>query len=328
MTVYALFVPIVGAIGVGGGLAALGLSILLNNAPYETGVFEKNRAQPGELTRAIKKIRVPRPDPPVEEPVYNTNAIAYMNAHLVRNSNLNYEYCPRLTRRGRPDFMDGFPLASLAYMIYAWGERARDPNSPNVHFLQNLHDPFTEVVMRTVTNSQGERIDLPVYIRAIIHRDNLPRPGSRTSIPQNVRGKMADMNNIKGEDDAGHMLAFSLGGGMLNAWNYVPQAKRLNRNVGAASLWLKEERDIARFLMDNPTGRVEWDMFIIYEDPLGDNYRPVAFCLQHTDYDDSNAAHEGREWCFSNDPYDECRYDRRDPNNNGVPTPPPPGITG
>lgn len=287
--------------------------------------YKKNYAPIGALSELIASQRKSVPDPP--EPNYNTNPIAYMNAHLVRNDNLNYQYCPRLTRRDPPDFMDAFPLASLAYMIYSWGERAHDSNDQNVRFVPNLRDPFTEVVVQTVTN-QGQQIELPVYIRAIIHSYDLPGPNTRKSIPSNVYRKMTAMNRIQGVDEAGHILAYSLGGGLSFEWNYVPQANRLNRHIGGRSLWLQEELNIAKFLRDNPTGRVEWDMVIIYEYPLGDNYRPVAFCLQHTDYDDNNNAHEGPELCFGNDPDDDCRYDQRSGNSNGVPTPPPPGIIG
>lgn len=81
-------------------------------------------------------------------------------------------------------------------------------------------------------------------------------------------------------DDRGHMLASRLGG-TGDAWNLAPQARTLNRRIGAVSVlddWYNTEENIAKFLQNN-CGYVDWDLIIEYNDSSRPR-RPSGFRLR------------------------------------------------
>lgn len=220
---------------------------------------------------------------------------------MIYNSKSEIEYCikPR-KRRNRQGFMENFPLASIFDIMQMY--RTRTTQGSTFRSIGNLPRPFEEVVVQTVNG-----VDLPMFLRAVIRSSDRAR--DRPAIPTSVYNRMRLFDTRPG-DDAGHLLAYSLGGGMDNDFNFVPQAARLNRHsLGETSIWLGEETAMATFLDNNANANIEWNLVVHYEDPLRNNFRPIAFCLQYTRYNPNYPP--SPEMCFSNDPTHDCLYDEQ-----------------
>lgn len=244
----------------------------------------------GGVLHAIIAHHVPDNRPPLQKYVDISNSSdpsVYFKFHVIRNSDQNGAYCiQHRAKRHRAEFMEHFPLDTQNGLIQRFQQQANDANIPEIFALSNLPSPFTEVVVHRVTYHGNPtapvHIEIPLYFRATIRFGNLQPSNTRRSIPEDVRIQMSLMDEIQ-LDEAGHGLAFALGGGMNNVWNYLPQTNRLNRHAGGYSLWLGEEIRIATFLRNNQRGRVEWSLVVIY---ARGSLRPFGFCLHHTDYDD------------------------------------------
>lgn len=117
------------------------------------------------------------------------------------------------------------------------------------------------------------------------------------------------MGRIARVDDAGHLLAYSLGGGMDRLFNYPPQVARLNRNRGGKTPQWVHERTIWELLKDNlEDDYVDWNMTVIYNSSLS-SVRPIRFCLSYTSVDDNGVSTAPNEMCFANIQTGECFYE-------------------
>lgn len=259
----------------------------------------------------------------------------FLTPHLFDNntfiSPLAHRYYPRYidgnvilyrSKRQRPSFMRCLPLAPTIQLIEGFRAKARDSKNRDFSFILTPPSPFTEVVVQNIKLDLPHKLNtkIPIYLKAMITFNNLPT-GKRTGIPANIENSLQSIGKYD-TDDAGHLLAYAIGGGMDNVWNYVPQARGLNRNVRGHPKWFDEEKSIANFLKSNKKGQVEWTMYIHYgsKDPNA-MYRPVAFCLQHTDVDNNGLHSSSNYKCFSNDqsrenPKNYCEQDRK----TGLPT--------
>lgn len=198
-------------------------------------------------------------------------------------------------------------------------------NERNIIHQTPLLAPFTNVLFYNEISDDDELVVVPRYIRAHITFGDLPSGNARRPpIPANVYTQMARMGLREREDDAGHLLAYSLGGGMNNQWNYVPQSIRLNRDANpigsdtrhVSSGWRGTETEILEFLRANrQRGTVDWSMIVIYGNSRDSGnfhrLRPIGFCLQWNTTDDSGMQEFRPVECFSNDPDVECNFDAR-----------------
>lgn len=247
--------------------------------------------------------------------------------HLVHLSKITEdspaEYCikPR-HKRHRQDFMNDFPLASLQQLIDTYRSNAQ-AGRLNLGIDTNLPAPFTEAIFINYPqlNVPTAQRRLPVVLRAVIYgsniRQDVPVAGSRGGqrIPSNIRNRMEAIGRVHDPvtnslDEAGHLLAYQLGGGIDNWFNYLPMMARLNRAINNEnSAWYYEEIGIRNFLTTHQDGWVEWNLMVHYDGSGNGSARPIGFCLQHTDYNAFGNGTPSQEMCFSNDPAHECLYD-------------------
>lgn len=73
---------------------------------------------------------------------------------------------------------------------------------------------MTEVILREVTVADGQRIQIPLTLRASIHATHLQHPDDRQHISSKIRNQLQLMGTNPRVDDAGHLLASSSVGGM------------------------------------------------------------------------------------------------------------------
>ncbi|XP_055852167.1 uncharacterized protein LOC129916328 [Episyrphus balteatus] len=214
--------------------------------------------------------------------------------------------------------------------------RAAATNQPNQPYCfyrhmrpyNNVNFPFEEIIERKdTTNRHGGELYVTKYMKATIRSSHTGRP--RPSIPADIQHylDLVGFKHGRGDrdpnaDQAGHLLAYSLGGTNDDTFNFAPQTARLNTQTPASySIWWGEEKAMSDFLKAKPNRRIDWELLILHP-PLTATeewrLRPIGFCMRHINYNEhgvmvnnKNQAISQRDsvMCFGNDPQDECRYD-------------------
>lgn len=111
---------------------------------------------------------------------------------------------------------------------------------------------MTEVILREVTVANGQRIQIPLTLRASIHATHLQHPDDRQHIPSRIRNQLQLMGTNPRVDGAGHLLASSSVGEMERSFYYAPQVARLNRTPdGQTPQRVQFDRTIREFSRDN-----------------------------------------------------------------------------
>ncbi|XP_053958252.1 uncharacterized protein LOC128863226 [Anastrepha ludens] len=215
-------------------------------------------------------------------------------------------------------------------MINELRAAAQDPSQPFKPYrymrpYNTRNFPFREIIERVDTDFAGLEIRVPVYLRATILSSHVK--DGPTAIPQHIRDYLERVGFKKtatrwdpNADQAGHLLANSLGGPTDEQFNFAPQAGRLNTlTPNTWSLWWGEEMDMLEFLRE-PNRRIEWELYAI-RPPLTSTsqwrLRPTSFLLRHKNYNEAGALVDNGNhpigqptpvMCFSNDAANECHY--------------------
>jgi hypothetical protein len=148
-------------------------------------------------------------------------------------------------------------------------------------------------------------------VNAVITAGHLTRRTGRGFTDADKAYMRQFLGSIQGEDEAGHLVAATLGG-TRDRYNLAPQHKTLNRNHNETNnphilnSWFPEENKIRRFLTANPTGHVEWSVQVKYANE--EEGRPICFNFQSIYFVD-NVHVTG---------YDTTGYIRNQPPNLGL----------
>lgn len=238
---------------------------------------------------------------------YNYDPVEFCEKHLVQTNTESLTPCKRSSRRhhrrrhhrrGLEDVVD-HTLSGMDTML----DLSRfQPNSVVTQHVWNATNPIIEHV-----EERFNGVRLPLSITCDIrnsHIRNRPRP----AIPTYVHTFLRQQMNSAPNDDAGHLLAHSLGGPTNEIFNFIPMTIQANR--GQNSLWRRFEIAIPGHLRDNPQGCAIWRIMVIYERGLGHfitNTRPLGLCLDYSLYTDANNQVNGQSpgtLCISNDSSD------------------------
>jgi hypothetical protein len=140
-----------------------------------------------------------------------------------------------------------------------------------------VQDPDNSIVRYTLRNyghwSRVESVNAVIDPRHLRTRDGRNFTAADREYMRQFLGAIQ-------EDEAGHLVAATLGG-TSDRYNLAPQHRTLNRNVNEGnnphilSAWFPEENKIRRFLNDHPTGHVEWRVQAEYANE--EQGRPISF---------------------------------------------------
>lgn len=178
---------------------------------------------------------------------------------------------------------------------FHYDRESRQPTRENP-----LHERIFQTVPRIVNvfnAANPGNIDLPMYVAADIKYENLRERGR---ITQDIYDHMDQMEK-NANDHAGHLIAASLGGPTVPE-NFIPMASRVNSN----GFWWQTENELRTFLSNNRSGKVSWEMIIVYlDDPksvIPKSYRPIGFCLRYKlFYNNQQRITEPEVKCFRNE---------------------------
>lgn len=191
-------------------------------------------------------------------------------------------------------WLDHFPRESIDMMIENFKTLANDQQRTGYFRIEDfpLNSPFEKIVYRQIPQPLKKEIRLPVYLHAKIKRAHVVDLPSRSSVRthQDVHN-LLEAKDISLHDEAGHLLAYSLGGGMENTLNFAPMAICLNQGP-----YLQTEKEIGSFLKKERHGEVDWHLVVIYDENLRNvqsafdssvnlnnyNLRPIGFCLKYS----------------------------------------------
>ncbi|XP_055852166.1 uncharacterized protein LOC129916327 [Episyrphus balteatus] len=215
--------------------------------------------------------------------------------------------------------------------------RTAATNQPNQPYCFHRHMrpysdtnfPFVEIIERKDTNRIGQPLYVTEYMKATIKKSHTGRDRSKEArIPAHIQTYLDFCGFIHGAgnrdpnaDQAGHLLAFSLGGSNDDTFNFAPQTARLNTQTPAChSIWFGEELAMNEFLKGGANRKIEWELLVIHPPVTAtgeSRLRPIRFCMRHQNFngnakvDNHNNPITQRDsvMCFSNDADDECRYD-------------------
>lgn len=234
--------------------------------------------------------------------------VGYMNEHLINNGRLGGNYLCKNeirihTELRKKRYIDEYPYSqSLTNVI------ALRRTMPNVD-ITNYPDPNNPFEyageIRVQFRNSGSTLSIPYFVRAVIRPNHLRRPGQRETIPSAIHRHLEYMNRDE-NDEAGHLLASSLGG-ITTHTNFIPMAIRLNRSYGGHSRWREIEQENYNFLNTNPLSSIEWNLAVVYV-PNFTNLRPLGVCLQFTRFINNVIFFESGDICFDNDPTYDCAY--------------------
>lgn len=216
-------------------------------------------------------------------------SLSYFSSQVLEGITRHYNEDTGVIRKKRQ------ASTTLSYYIDEWRKKAQDDSNSAVKFvyIANLSSPFDEVVVVEF----NKLVRYPIYLLATLSKDYFPKKGTkRPAITPFIYEKMDERKRIKKVDEAGHLLAYSLGGGMEYWWNYAPQSALVNRG---RSNWRRNENHMQTFLKGTKSGRVNWRVFIVYEE---DNPRPIGYCLQYILIDDEGKHAQSSVMYFNNDP--------------------------
>ncbi|XP_031632404.1 uncharacterized protein LOC116346473 [Contarinia nasturtii] len=208
-------------------------------------------------------------------------------------------------------WLSDFPSESIDTMMGNF-ERLANDNRRTGYFNSDdypANSPFKKIIYRQIPQPFKKEIRLPVYLHAKIKRSHLQDLPSRSGIPSDIYN-LLEAKDFRLHDEVGHLLAYSLGGGMENTLNYVPMAICLNRGP-----YLKTEQEIGAFLKKEQNGEVDWHLVVIYDKFLRNkqgafddsvnldsyNLRPIGFCLKYSTKTRADARPvNGARKCFFN----------------------------
>lgn len=187
---------------------------------------------------------------------------------------------------------------------------AADRRNPNTQYYDEFTEPHISTAYTEVRNSNGKGyVEVPLHSTALIRPHHVSN--GRESIPRHIQRHMEDMDAFRNQkfaednDDAGHLLAASLGGLTLKG-NFAPMDRRLNRHSnGRPSVWRTVEEKQRKFLTTNRNSSVYWQCGVYYDDP---HNRPTGYGVKYTQYKGSKKLGEFENYC-SNDPDDDDDYD-------------------
>lgn len=210
----------------------------------------------------------------------------FFDTHLVHNVNEqtgNFEYCQhKISKRQDKNVINREPggifrLEDVINMYRGLGD-ARAFGYESETFIPSPQNATRYVVTRRVQPNNQPLFSVPIYVAATIryHHTQNQRP---SSIPENVRSQLTRMNAL-GDDDAGHILAHSLGGPTIPR-NFVPMNRDLNRIRGN---WFRTENVLRAYLNNERQGYIDWEALVIYPDGFR-NYRPIGFIVRYTLFD-------------------------------------------
>lgn len=238
----------------------------------------------------------------------------YVRDYRLQKCPTNQNFQKRRNKRDNDAFqwLYNFPSVGINHLVQIYEFLGDHPTDDEFDAIA-VQPPFQHVVVRNLRTRNGVDVSVPVMLRAELSRDYMPN-GNRIPIPQSIYQRMIllERNNA---DDAGHILAYSLGGGMFNEFNYVPQYRRVNRNTRQdLSVWFTIEREISRYLQSSSENRVDWQTIVLYDNNGG--LRPTGFMLSYRMRTATSAGQDDFvNYCFNNAvDEDGClafmRYDR------------------
>lgn len=175
---------------------------------------------------------------------------------------------------------------------------------------------FRTTIRRTRRLPNGGVVTVPVYIAANLTLWTMQPSSQRGPFPPYVNDYLNQCGIRRGNnpDDGGHLVAYTLGGSDTPT-NLVPMARDLNRRQG---IWYRHEEEVRNFLRAHSHGLVTWEVIVHYSISSQEPYRPVAFTLRYTTYEDGSNLRNGavRIECFINENEDyqnnQCTFNYSD----------------
>lgn len=191
----------------------------------------------------------------------------------------------------------GIFILSVLYLSYGTGvaaeeyEPAADLSYPVIN--RGNGDSITEVRVRDYTKNGkfiGSRTE---FIKAVITRDTYQTVRGDRNFNANQKTHMENFLQGETDDEAGHLVAASLGG-TSDLYNLAPQHKLINRNVGTrnnvrtlADPWKPVEDVIRKYVKDKDhlNRKVEYTVDLRYNSL--DSRRPSMFLTEAKFYDNN-----------------------------------------
>lgn len=207
---------------------------------------------------------------------------AYL-VHDVNNITGAVEYCKSNNKKRRyansinQNLGGVYRLEDLILLFRTLGD-ARAFGFESSHFIPTPQNATEYTVRYTLPHGQDNQpITLPIHTAATIRYHHTIN--SRPTIPEDVRTQLSRMDRMS-DDDAGHILAHSLGGPTIPT-NFIPMNRDVNRIRGN---WYRTEDALRAYLNHERQGHIYWEALIIYRNDFT-SYRPIALVVRYTLFD-------------------------------------------